>query len=126
MISAGEVIVSRLANATAAAGRIYPAILPQNPTYPAITYQEISSVRTHAMGQDGPMTRVRAQVNVWATSHAEARAVANQVANSLSRYWATIGATRVLDVLLDNDMTFYESETQTRRVTQDYTLFLTT
>jgi len=124
-MDAGIVVFGRLANQTIAASRIYPLILPQQPTYPAITYQTISSVRTHAMGQDSQVVRVRMQVNCWGRTYAEAHALARQVTTQLSRFKGEVSGITVLDVLLDNELDTYESDTQTRRVIQDYSLFLT-
>ena len=61
------------------------------------------------------------QLNLWGTTYAEARTLAGEVLARLSRYWDS----SVTDVLLDNELETYESESQTRRVIQDYTLFLT-
>ncbi|HEX7119397.1 MAG TPA: DUF3168 domain-containing protein [Longimicrobiales bacterium] len=123
-MNAGAVIFSRLVNQTAAGSRIFPLVLPQDATFPAVTYQQISSVRTHAMGQDGAIIRVRVQINSWGRSYAEARTLAGEVETQLSRFKGTVGGTRVLDVLLDNEIETYESETQARRVIQDFTFLL--
>lgn len=122
-MDAAEVVAGRLA--TVAGGRVYPLKLPDQPQFPAVTYQQISAVRTHAMGKDAPLIRVRMQVNVWGKTYAEARATAGAVANRLSRFRGTVGATRVLDVLLDNELETYESDNGTRRVIQDYSLLVT-
>lgn len=124
-MDAGAAIFARLASATSAGTRVYPHILPQSPTYPAVTYQQVSAVRTHAMGNTGPVVRVRMQVNLWGRTYAEARTLASETLARLGRFADTIGTTRVLDVLLDNEFDTYESETQTRRVVQDYTLLIT-
>lgn len=74
-MDASAFVFARLANETSADSRVYPLLLPQNPTFPAITYQRISSIKTHAMGQDGQITRVRVQVNVWGATYAEGKSV---------------------------------------------------
>jgi hypothetical protein len=120
----GTVIVTLLQGVTAAGSRIYPQILPQDVTYPAISYTEVSAIRTHAMGTDSPVVRVRVQVDAWAVTYADSRAVANQVATALSRYRGQVGSVIVRDVLLDNEDSSYEAESQTRRVSQDYTFYI--
>jgi len=124
-VDAGAFIFARLASATSAGTRVYPHILPQSPTYPAVTYQQVSAVRTHAMGSTGPVVRVRMQVNLWGRTYADARTLAAETLARLGRFNEQIGSTRVLDVLLDNELDTYESETQTRRVVHDYTILLT-
>lgn len=121
-----DVVFSLLYNATGAGNRVYPQVLPQGAVLPAISYQQVSAVRTHAMGQDGQITRVRMQVNAWGKTYADARALAGQVLTQLSRFKGTTGGVQVLDVLLDNELDQYEDTSQTRRVIQDYTLFLVT
>lgn len=123
-MNAGAVIFGLLANSTTAGARVYPLILPQQPTYPAVTYQQISSVPMHAMGRDGAVTRVRVQVNSWGRTYADARTLASEVEARLSRFQGLGSGVNVLDVLRDNEIETYESDTQTRRVIQDYTLFL--
>jgi hypothetical protein len=100
--------------------------MPQDGTLPAVTYQQIGAgVRMHAMGQDGQVLRVRMQVNVWGSTYAEARTLAGEVAGRLSRFRGAVGVVQVLDILLDNELDTYESDSNARRVIQDYTLFLT-
>ena len=123
-MSAGEALFARLDGVTAAGSRIYPLILPQNPTYPAIRYQQISSIRTHAMGQDAPIVRVRMQLDVWGKTYAEARSLAGEVYTQLGRFRGTVAGVEVLDALQDNEIEGYESDSETRRITQDWSLFL--
>jgi hypothetical protein len=119
-------IFGLLQSNTAAGSRVYPLTLPQSPVYPAVTYQQISSTATHAMGGDDPLRIVRVQVNSWAETYADAQALAAEVAATMSRYRGTLADVRVLDILLDNEIPLYDSDANVRRVIQDYTLFLTT
>ena len=124
-MNAGAAVFGRLTGQTTAGSRVYPLVLPQQPTYPAVTYQQISAVRLHEMGQDAGVIRVRVQVNAWGKTYAEARTLAGEVETRLSRFRGVVGGVTVLDVVLDNEVDMaYESETQSRRVTQDYTLFI--
>jgi hypothetical protein len=123
-MSPWAVVFERLKDATTAGKRIYPLLLPQEPTYPAITFQQISSIPLHAMGQDAPLLRVRVQVNSWGRTYAESRTLAGEVEGRLSRYRGPVGTVQVLDVLLDNELEGYEAESQSRRVIQDYTIFI--
>lgn len=120
----GAVIFGRLDGQTSAGSRVYPLLLPQDPTLPAVTYQQISSTRMRAMGNDGPMTRARIQLNSWGSSYAEARTLAEEVETALNRFRGVVAGLRVLDILLDNEIETYESETEARRVIQDYTVLL--
>lgn len=123
-MNVGAAIYARLNASTAAGSRIYPLMLPQNPTYPAVTFQQISAIATHAMGQDGPITRIRMQVNSWGSTYATARSLAGEVEALLKRFRGTAAGIVILDVLLDNELETFESDTQTRRVVQDYSVFV--
>jgi hypothetical protein len=123
-MSAGAFIFARLNGSTAAANRVYPLLLPQQPTYPAVTYQQISSVASHAMGQDSPLTRLRVQVNSWGKTYAEARALATEVEARLKRFRGQAGSVTVLDVLRDNELETIEGDGLIRRIIQDYTVFI--
>jgi hypothetical protein len=120
----GQVLFSRLTGQTAAGSRVYPTILPQSPTFPAVTYQQISAVKSHAMGQDTPLTRLRVQVDCWAKSHADVRALAAAVAARLSRFKGEFDSVDILDCLLENEIEGYEATSQTRRIIQEYTVFI--
>ncbi|MGA9851843.1 MAG: DUF3168 domain-containing protein [Gammaproteobacteria bacterium] len=71
-------------------GRIYPALLPQEPTYPALTYTFISETPSPAMGADIGIVRRRLQVSCWAVSMTGAQGVADAVTTALSRYMGTV------------------------------------
>ncbi len=66
---------SRLLGATAAATRVYWMDRPQASTLPAITLQTVTGERPQTYGgfQDTRFSRV--QMDIWATSYAEARAI---------------------------------------------------
>lgn len=64
--------------------RIYPDILPQDPTYPAITYQEISGPRDYTQqGADG-VTTYRVQLDLWANTFEEVIPLRDAVEASVS------------------------------------------
>jgi hypothetical protein len=119
-----KAVFDRLFGETSAEDRVYSLVLPQNPTYPAISFQQISAARTHAMGSDGPLVRVRMQVNNWGRTYADARTLAGEVLARLSRFKGTSAGIQILDVLLDNELDTYEMDAEARRVIQDYTIFV--
>jgi hypothetical protein len=120
------VIHGRLHDETSADDRIYLSILPEeNPLrLPAVTFHQISTTRTHAMGGDVPVQRVRVQVDSWGAAYAEARDLAGDVLSRLSRFRGTIEGATVLDCVFDLEGMAYESDTQLWRVSQDFTLYL--
>lgn len=71
--------------------RIYPIIMPQGVTYPAVTYQRIATEpRESCMVEDVGWARARMQVTAWAETFSAARAIIEQVRGALQR-WITTG-----------------------------------
>lgn len=63
-------VLSNDAGVTALAStRTYPVILPQNPTYPAITYQRISGRKMYALGGYTNLENPHIQVDCWAETY---------------------------------------------------------
>lgn len=90
-----ETIYSRLsgfAGLTALVStRIYPIILPQGVTYPAVTYQRISAeARESCMVDDVGLVRTRFQMTAWSETFKGARTISEQLRQALQR-WKTSG-----------------------------------
>jgi len=100
--------------------RIYPQILPQNPTYPALIYQQITESPEPAMGSDTGLVAITVQVDSYATTYSGAKALAAAVRSALNRHRGTVSTVDIADVFLENTLDLYESEVQKRRVSQDY------
>ncbi|HYF94421.1 MAG TPA: DUF3168 domain-containing protein [Symbiobacteriaceae bacterium] len=72
------------------ASRVHPLILPQKPTYPAITYQVISDVAERNLGGVA-RRRARVQLSCWGRSYAEATQVAGKVSADLQDFQGVMG-----------------------------------
>lgn len=103
--------------------RLYPLVLPQNPTYPAITYLKVSRVGGRAMKSTNPRhIRARFQFSCWATSYSSAKAVAVQVQTALQDYNGVMGGSggvTVLDSEPINELDIYEPDTKLYHVPID-------
>jgi len=108
--------------------RIYPLILPQTPTYPAITYQRVSNT-----GQDGTSTlrQSRWQVNCWskrrdgAGGYGECQQLATAVKAALEEYIDLSATPGINMALVVNELDDYEETTQIYRVIIDVILHTT-
>ena len=83
-----------ITEATAAGSRIYPDILPQNPIYPAITYQQILNNSHHDIDIDFP----RYQVTAWDPRRIAAMNLADEIDKALNRFKGILGAERVKQI----------------------------
>lgn len=87
-----------LAGATVAAlagTRMYPRVLPQTPTLPAIVYQRIDTRRLHDMAGPDGLPRTRMQVTCWAADVAGAVAMAAAVRERLDGFRGAWGSEAV-------------------------------
>lgn len=75
--------------------RVHPGVLPDPPVLPAITYTRVSTRRP--VTYDGPhgFVRTRMQLDVWAPSRSQARAVADELRRALLGYRGRMGETEV-------------------------------
>lgn len=91
--------------------RLYPMEFPQDPTFPAATYQTISGPREYT--QDGPdrVTRFRVQMRIRATTPDGANAVRNAFKNSAAHgvinelFGGSPPTTKLLAIFIDNEVT---------------------
>lgn len=107
---------------TLVSNRIYPVLLPQSPTYPAISVQRISN-----SPQQGSTSvrETRYQVNCWAATYAAAQSAAAAVKATLEEYTATATTPRIKMSLVVNEMDDYDSETGVYRVIVEVIFFTT-
>lgn len=119
--------LSTFAGLTALIGtRVYPRVLPQNPTYPAVTYQRVSSTRMRTMGAPLLGAEPRIQFTIWAETHLAARAIATQLRAALEGYTGTMGGAGGVDVLgaqEQNDLDDYEPLTKLHQAILDFTIW---
>lgn len=101
--------------------RIYPLLLPQEPTLPALVYQRIS---TNPLGhsQDGPnhLARVRMQLRCHGATLLAAKQLADAVRAALDGYSGTMGTVTVLSCFRADEGDDDEPETGTYSVRADY------
>lgn len=100
--------------------RIYPAPIPETPTYPLVTYMQVSGVRVYAMSNQTPLVDARFQVDSWATTSTGVRALAEQVRLALSAYSGTSDSVVIDLITLENEQKIYDDEAGLHRVIQDY------
>lgn len=93
------------------AARIYPELLPQSPTMPAVTYQMISNVREERhRGQTGD-ARPRFQFTCWAATALSAAAVATQVRLAVMGMTGTVASVVIKGVWNAGETRGYEPDT---------------
>lgn len=108
--------------------RIYPIVMPLNTTLPAVSFQRISTERTHAFSSDTSLTNATFQVSSWAKSdtvkkgYSHTQAVSAQVKTALQNFSGTLGSggVTVNAVLLIGELSDYDTATDTYAIHQDF------
>lgn len=85
------------------AARIYPSLLPQDPTLPAITYQRITTGRVRSLSGLSGLAFPRLQLNCWATTPEGARAIAAAVRADLDNIGETVGGVTLKDGITEDE-----------------------
>ena len=115
-------IYSRLvAQVTAVSGRVFPMILPQNVTFPCISYILISD--PGAQDHDGPTETREAlyQVSSWARTYTEARAVATAIRTALEGYRGAMGTVNVSTIFAEGGRDLYDDDLRIHHHAGDFT-----
>jgi len=88
---------------------VYPAIIPQGESLPAITYQQISGVREYTADGAFGMTSARFQINCWAESYSEVRNLADAVRIRLDGLSGTAQNIKIYSILIDDETDMSET-----------------
>lgn len=124
MADVTEAVRSRLvahAGTTALIGtRAWFYMLPQDPTLPAVTVQQISAVRPSAMGSDVGKAEGRIQTRACAANRAGVKALAEQIRAALQRFSGTVASTEIIDIRFANERENYEADVKVWTVDQDW------
>jgi len=111
-------VVARLEAAVPlVANRIYPLLLPQSPTFPAVVYLRVSGLRVQSHDGDSALQHPRFQFSCWAETYTEALAVAEQVRTALQ------GATTAGVGIYETAHDFYDAETGWYHIPVDITIW---
>jgi len=103
--------------------RIYPLILPDVVTYPAVTFQMISGVDDHCINEDPDNTEARIQFTAWGKTAADVRNVQAQIKAAFKDFSGIMGGAggvNVGHVLQAGKFDGYDDETKTFWRTQDF------
>ena len=100
--------------------RMYPVVIPQDVSLPAVAYQRISTARVYS--HDGPscLARPRFQFSCTATTYSAARAVANAIRAALDGYNDTANGVRIMAAFTQNEFDGFTDTDDLWTVYQDY------
>ena len=101
--------------------RIYPDILAEGVTLPALTYTLIDDKTEHTLdGASEGMYYPRVQIDIWANNSIDRMNLGLAVKESLDGYTGLMVGTEVCVLLWDNEIDNYEPERLQYRKTLDF------
>jgi hypothetical protein len=103
--------------------RIYPLLLPQSATYPALTYSRVSGPRLDDLDGDAGLAHPAFQVTAWAPTYKAAKETAAAVRLALRGYRGPMGAADVADVRMIGDFDLYDQEAKVFHVAADFEIW---
>ncbi|MDQ7019615.1 MAG: DUF3168 domain-containing protein [Robiginitomaculum sp.] len=99
------------AAATALSDRIYPLQIPAGAAFPNAVVQRIATRRDATLGGPNGVARVRVQVDIFAKTQLQARALADAVRGLLDGFAGTQSGVVVQDSLLENEHDLFDEQT---------------
>ena len=103
---------------TESSTRIYPLKLPQNPDYPAVTYQVISSPRHH----DIEVAYPRIQYTSFARTYSQVKALSELLRLHLQRLKGILSGASIKQVEYINAVEFYQDDADVYYIPQDFNI----
>ena len=100
--------------------RVYPLVAPQAVKESYCTYQKISPGRKYSHGGFSNLSRPRIQVNCYATTYAQAKAIAVQVIAAVE---AWPGASNIQAAFVENEIDMYDPDTELYQVPVDFFVY---
>ena len=116
--------------------RIYPMLVPEGASYPALVYTLISDPPHHVMGQDAPIYSPRVQLDTYSTSFSDVKSISAAVSVKMRDFTGNLGSSsspqtfvKVARSFIENtydDMVIDETQNIKYKNVQDYIIWYTT
>ena len=103
--------------------RIYPLVLPQKVSYPAVTYQKIAGTFEHSMGGDSGFSYPDYQFVCFAKTYHEAKETAKTLRLCLQNLRIMVDDIYIQAVLIENEIDDYEEDTEIYSVILEFRVF---
>lgn len=102
------------------ASRIYPKVLPQQPTMPALVYQVIDNDRANVHRGQTTGARARVQVTCWGNTEASVSAVKDQVRLAMIAATGSIASVTIDGVSCEGEVEGFEPDTVRHWIALDF------
>lgn len=125
----GHIVIEALLRAATGltalvADRIYPAAMPDAPTYPSVTYQKVGGSSERGAVSDPSLLTATFQVSTWAKSQAQASNIATQVRAAIDRKRKiTVGGVALDDAFYNGDLDNYDGDVRVYFIHTTFTIY---
>ena len=102
------------------ATRVYPQVLPESPTLPAITYQTVLGGEISANDGGLGLHRIRVQIDVLDDSFTDLKTLVNHVKEALVAYKGTSATVTLVIPMVLSEVDLYDYELDLRKVVLDF------
>jgi len=127
MATIEEALYSKLSNDAGVSGlvstRVFPNLMPQNPTYPLLVYTRVSGPRIHSHDGSSGLAHPLFQIDSWAETYAGVKALAEKVRLALQGFSGTVATVVINGILFEGDRDLYEDGVEEFRVSSDYRIW---
>ena len=103
--------------------RAYYKQLPQNPTYPALTLEQISGDPLNTVSSVPALSWVRIRVNAWGKTYYDADTLGTAVEDALNGETFSLTGLSIGSIVADGMRDFYEPQVSAHYMTQDFRIF---
>lgn len=115
-----QLITGNAGVAQVMADRIYPKKFPENPTYPAIVYHRISTVREYSQDGFSALTSVRFQFDVHARTYVAARDLSGKLRLAIDAFRGVVGDVDINGIWNEDEDDGYDDDLNVFWFRQDY------
>jgi hypothetical protein len=103
--------------------RVYPDILPQNPTLPAQTYVRIVGISEVAQTGPSQLAHCRMQLSSWGKTYGDAKTLAETSRQVLAGFKGTMGSTVIQGIFVLDTRDLYQDEPKQYRTDYDFEIW---
>lgn len=93
--------------------RIYPVVMPQGVTLPAVSYQRVSADQNDTLSGRSGLVNAHIVINCWARNYDEAKALAQEIR-------AAMDGVRTFRAVMVNELDGYDQDVSLFVVSQDF------
>lgn len=96
--------------------RIYPIIMPHDPTFPLLVYRQISGNEIlRSAPKDGVEMSTRFQFDIWGRTYADTQPLRQEIVDLFTGYQGVVSGKRILSSGVDLTFSLYEDDTMLYR-----------